>query len=151
MHTLAPHLKANSQPKDDGLWLMDIQTKQAKLLVSLHELSRRLNTPPFCNARDLATGLPYNFTTGSIHRRFQTQLHSTVHLQVSSSNTLLSTCNTQQASKSGACCIRKTCGSRSSFDQFMQLSSCDPIRAVPSWTSDAEHEQLEMSMLNVPN
>ena len=68
MHTLAPHLKANNQRKDDGLWLMDIQTKEAKLLVSLHELSRRLHTQPFSNAKDLTTGLPYKFTTGTKHQ-----------------------------------------------------------------------------------
>ena len=59
--------RVNKQPKGDGLWLIDIDTKQAKLLVSIHDLSQQLYRGPFSWPRDPATGLPYNTTTGTLH------------------------------------------------------------------------------------
>ena len=57
-------MKLSRQPKDDGLWLIDINTKNAKLLLSIHDLSQQLYTGAFSWSRDPVTGLPYNTTTG---------------------------------------------------------------------------------------
>ena len=66
MHSTAPHKRGSKQPKDDGLWLIDIPTKQAKMLISIHDLSLRLYTGVFSKSRDPLTGLAYKSTTGTL-------------------------------------------------------------------------------------
>ena len=64
MHATPNLKKMNRQPKDDGLWLMHIHTKQSRLLISIRELSQQLHTGALSGATDPATALPYNTTTG---------------------------------------------------------------------------------------
>ncbi|KAL0018949.1 hypothetical protein WJX77_003320 [Trebouxia sp. C0004] len=64
MHSTISPSKLSRQPKDNGLWLIDIDTKNAKLLISIHELSQQLYRGAFSWSRDPATGLAYNTTTG---------------------------------------------------------------------------------------
>lgn len=65
MHA-APHYKQLSrQPRTDGLWLLDIGTKEAKLLISIADLSHQLHRGPLSGPKDPITALPYNTTTGT--------------------------------------------------------------------------------------
>ena len=72
MHSPAPHKRGSNQPKDDGLWLIDIPTKQAKMLISIHDLSLRLYTGVFSKSRDPLTGLAYKSTTGTLGMGYYT-------------------------------------------------------------------------------
>ena len=73
MHSTISPAKLSTQPKDDGLWLIDINTKNAKLLISIHDLSQHLHRGTFSWSRDPVTGLPYNTTTGlPAHNSIQT-------------------------------------------------------------------------------
>ena len=65
MHAVPNYKHLARQPRNDGLWLIDIPTKEAKLLISIQELSHQLHRGPMSTAKDPLTALPYNTTTGS--------------------------------------------------------------------------------------
>lgn len=65
MHAVPHYKQLTRQPRHDGLWLIDIPTKEAKLLISIWELSRQLRRGPMGHAKDPLTAQPYNTTTGT--------------------------------------------------------------------------------------
>ena len=65
MHAVPHYKQLTRQPRHDGLWLIDIPTKEAKLLISIYDLSRQLHRGPMAQAKDSLTALPYNTTTGT--------------------------------------------------------------------------------------
>ena len=64
MHAMPHYKQVHRQPRNDGLWLLDIPTKEAKLLISIAELSHQLHRGPLSRTKDPVTALPYNMTTG---------------------------------------------------------------------------------------
>ena len=69
MHSTISLNTVSKQPRNDGLWLIDIGTKQAKLLISIFDLSQQLYRGAFSWSTDPVTRLPYNTTTGELYYR----------------------------------------------------------------------------------
>lgn len=65
MHAVPHYKQLSRQPRHDGLWLLDIGTKEAQLLISIADLSHQLHRGPLSGAKDPITALPYNTTTGT--------------------------------------------------------------------------------------